>query len=295
MCALRRLLPLASKCCALIACAYGAGLAAAPRDADDAFAIELSGGRLFGNGAQSNELSRDIKDIDDGTAWRLAGAWRFHDHWYVTGSYAESRYEYSDPSAPFCPLTSLINALCFTQSVPREGQIHDSVAEWQVALGYRYPWSPRTALFVEAGYGDLRWDSDDDLEANNLAECVRRTGQAPVSGCTPLSTHAHDSGVLANVGAKFAVGARGEFGIGWHFQDYRYRVFRNDLQARFFDANCSDQPGNPCPDLPQDGSWTWASVSGAYRFAEHWAAIVNVEFGGSRDWEGASTGVRFSW
>jgi hypothetical protein len=284
--------------------------ACADAEPEPRWELELSTGPIWANGEDQLEYDSDrrIRDISSGERRTLRGRVHPGDHWYATGEWTQDLLAYESPLEHPCPLAAgqFLAPAIFCQAVvtPRSGEIEDHSDVWRFRLGYRHVLTRRLGGFVELGLGYQQWDSSQDIEARALASCVRDPRFPPVGqlspNCTPIDVEASDHGLSAVAGFAFDLGARLEARLAWNFEGMRYRIYRNDVIARFVERNC--EPNTGCSyqaeRLSTDTtgrSSTWASAQLGYRFSEHLTWILDVQGGGDREWETASLGVRLSF
>lgn len=261
-------------------------------------------------------FERAIPDIKSGGQNWLGMRWNLDQNWYLSGRYERLKLSYHNPLSLSCPRVVFVafSDSCpefFEISLPRDGFIEDRVHHGRLAVGRRLPVTPWLAGFVELGYGRMQWRSDDDIEAAASADCQAflQAGTWPedyyaslvdVPGCRRVGRNASSDGVVAVVGLDLELPARFAVNLAWHHQDYRHVIYRNQKLAEFEDANPALCGPRPCtqallyPRQPQ-GSWNWLQARVSHDFTDHIGLFVEMQAGGSRDWNVYSGGLRFSF
>lgn len=274
------------------------------KSSDDSLLFEARWGHVAGNGFDDpGGLDRRVSDFQTGDRWRLRAEWRPSPWWYLTGEYLQGRVEYSSPLNPRCGLDpdrflGLLGCQ-IAAPPPRAGRIEDDLEGFNAGIGLRWPIADQWVGDVEVGYGLLEWSSDDDVEAIALATC-RRFNVVPLPGCTTVRTEARRHGWTGSLGLAYDVSDTLTVSSRLHLQEFRYRLYRNDVVPRFGDANCPTPTScniDPASVIAtqSDGSWSWISARASVHLSEHWTGFLEIEAGGSRGWTGTDVGVRWSW
>mgnify|MGYP002379859940 FL=1 len=290
------------------AIALGCTLAlAAPAVAvERGWTVDVRAGHIEGPGMTNKELDllRRVDGIEEGRRLGLGMQWQSGGPWYVRGNYTRSVLRYESPLNPACPVTA--NQFlppfrnCQTITDPRVGQIQDRHHQLDLAVGYRWNLLGWLGAHGELGYGLTQWRSREDIEANATAGCLAFSVGIPprrLSNCVEVNRHARADGLVAALGIDLWPASRFSLTARINHQSFRYRIYRNDLYARFATANNLNQaPGFTFSNLvarEPPGSWTWGALQARYALSPWLSVLLQVEGLGNRDWETVDLGLRF--
>lgn len=273
------------------------------------FEVELVRGVIWADGEDLLLGPTDdrVQEISSGNRWELRGRWKINDRWFLSASLEDARLKYENVLDPFCPVTATyFVGLIFCQGtvVPRPaGQLEDRYSHTQARLGYRLPVAGGLSAVAELGVGRASWQSRSDVEAAALVRCLEyQSGfviTVRVPNCREVDAEATESGLVSKLGLELEVG-RATFGVGWDYQGFRHEVYRNEAILRFVEENCRRNPdcqadGLRLSNLSDEDSWDWYSARFAYQVTPSVGIVLDVETGGSRGWNVANMGLRFSF
>lgn len=274
--------------------------------AEGGWTVDVRAGHVEGPGMtnKQSESLRRIDGIEDGERFALAMEWDSGTPWYVRAEYMQSRLRYESPLNPPCPVTA--NQFlpppryCQLVATPRIGQIRDRHHQLDLTAGYRWNLLGWLGAHGELGYGLTQWRSREDIEANATAGCLAFSVGIPprrLSNCVEVNRHARADGLVAALGIDLWPASRFSLTARINHQSFRYRIYRNDLYARFATANNINQaPGFTFSNLvarEPRGSWTWGALQARYALSPRLSVLLQVEGLGNRDWETVDLGLRF--
>jgi hypothetical protein len=273
------------------------------------FEVEVGIGDIEGTGIGSNDVfQRQIEDINDGRRRSLALRWHPAVHWTAEVRYEDQTLRYEDPRNTFCPMSArLLTGYdpCQAATYPRIGEVEDELLSLTALVGWSWQPTEPIGLGISAGIVRAEWQSEGDVEAATLTSCLaeNRIPPRPIPGCTPIRDKATEIGWVLEAHADWTLTDWLRLTIGGHWQDFQYRVYRNEAGPRFCEAGDNSGGFGFCNSLDaflpasafEDGSWSWWYGEAAWGFAEAWDLALRGEASGSRDWESISLALRYRW